>query len=616
MDDITNQPHNTSSLWNSWNYSSSNRISSSIEILTPTSSLMRNPNHREFQPTTTTATTSNQRFGPPTVPIRPTSPHDYLRSNSPNTNNHDPQLLTTHQYQQQSHQYDHLIQQHQELTVQRNIMSDHPLARPRPPKFSPFANSVQTPTQGLHASEESLSFGKSSVGQTGLSIDNEESSLSFGSRPLSQRSRSQSRSRSNTRVIRLASPNHSTHSSMISSVSWTVPGGVPPTLPRAPSSSPMTRRNPAELEVNGFHPDGTGIDTEAERRWLEHFCGGNWAKYRKKMRDKQPYANDAENDVLNIPFYFQSSEPGAAVRENEMTRLNGTVIIQRYLILESLGLGTCAIVYSAIDQRTGDRVAIKISQRNMDAFDQLLHEIHILDRLHKKSNKNITLFIPQLNDHFHWKGHLIAVFPLYGLDIYQLMLRDYTAQRVQMVIEVSKEILNILNEIHREGIVHCDIKPENIVRDRQKMGKYYLIDFGLARLECEATSYYIQTRSYRAPELLLHHPYNSKVDIWALGCVLVEMWTGKALMKGNSESEILQNVVRKFGNPSPYLFKHSPIDCTNLRSNPTFRDPKDYLETLGMPSIMINFLSKFMEWDPLNRWSAEQLLKHELLLPP
>jgi len=578
----------------------------SLPALT-TTSLMLPHHNRGGQPSPPT----NQRYGSLNGQPCPSSPLGYLNP------------LLASQTQEQSLQQPKDQSQYESHSVRQRIIhrgsitkSDPSLTRQLPPKLSPFA------TQACHGSEESLSFGKSSLGQAGFSIENEESSLSFGSRPLSQRSRSQSRSRSNTRAVRLASPNHySTHSSLISSVSWTVPG-PPPTIPRAPSSSPMTRRNPiqpfceGELQLNGLLHEIGGVDTEAERRWLEHFCGGNWNKYRKQMKDKQPHSCDTKNDVVNIPFYFQSSEPGTAIREDEMNRLNGTVIIQRYLILESLGLGTCAVVYSAIDQSTGDRVALKISKTSKDAFDQLLHEIHILDRLHKRTN-TLTSSIPQIRDQFYWKGHLIAVFPLYGLDVYQLMLRELTTKKVEMVIEVSKEMLSILNEMHSEGIVHCDIKPENIVRDRQKTGTYYLIDFGLARLECEATSYYIQTRSYRAPELLLHLPYNSKIDIWAFGCVLVEIWTGKVLMKGGSESEVLQNVVRKFGNPSHYLLKHSPIDLKNLRNSPPVRNPKAFLDTLGMPSVMIDFMSKLLMWDPLIRWSAEELLKHELLkFPP
>jgi serine/threonine protein kinase len=116
--------------------------------------------------------------------------------------------------------------------------------------------------------------------------------------------------------------------------------------------------------------------------------------------------------------------------------------------------------------------------------------------------------------------------------------------------------------MHKHGFFHRDLKPENILisgaaaitnSSDTKEGVIKLIDFGLARETRSSIPYtdYVATRWYRAPELLLHsNKYNSPVDIFALGCIMAELFMFKPLFNGTSEFDQLSKICSVLGTPS------------------------------------------------------------------
>lgn len=105
--------------------------------------------------------------------------------------------------------------------------------------------------------------------------------------------------------------------------------------------------------------------------------------------------------------------------------------------------------------------------------------------------------------------------------------------------------------MHKHGFFHRDLKPENLLISSDNVVK--LIDFGLAREIRSRPPYtdYVSTRWYRAPEILLRSTnYNSPVDIFALGCLMAELYLMKPLFSGNSEIDQLNKVTSVLGTPS------------------------------------------------------------------
>ena len=122
-------------------------------------------------------------------------------------------------------------------------------------------------------------------------------------------------------------------------------------------------------------------------------------------------------------------------------------------------------------------------------------------------------------------------------------------------MEAKKIIFQMLKAcdfMHSHNIVHRDIKPENMLLSRN--GVLKICDFGFARQLTEADiqsgnplTEYVSTRWYRSPELLVGAPsYSHKVDVWAIGCIFVELVTGRALFTGDSDLEMLKLILKMF----------------------------------------------------------------------
>jgi len=131
----------------------------------------------------------------------------------------------------------------------------------------------------------------------------------------------------------------------------------------------------------------------------------------------------------------------------------------------------------------------------------------------------------KLFDYFYWREHLVLVTELLGANLYEYdnLFRKskngksyFTFPRLKAI---SKQLLKSLGKLHSLNIIHCDVKPENILIKDEENTEIKLIDFGSCCFSHETPTFYMQTRPYRAPELILGCEYSSKIDIWSLGCV-------------------------------------------------------------------------------------------------
>jgi serine/threonine protein kinase len=138
------------------------------------------------------------------------------------------------------------------------------------------------------------------------------------------------------------------------------------------------------------------------------------------------------------------------------------------------------------------------------------------------------------------------------MDLYDWSLKDFikSEERLEYIIfkVICYQMARAIFYVHSKGVTHRDVKPENFLM--KKSGRVVLSDFGSAKMikKGEESLSYLNSRSYRAPELLLgNKAYSNSVDIWALACVMIELITRKEIFKGSSTIDCLLNICRIFG---------------------------------------------------------------------
>lgn len=178
------------------------------------------------------------------------------------------------------------------------------------------------------------------------------------------------------------------------------------------------------------------------------------------------------------------------------------------------------------------------------------------------------------------------------------------------------QVLQGLSFMHKHGFFHRDMKPENLLCMGPELVK--IADFGLAREIRSRPPYtdYVSTRWYRAPEVLLHSTtYNSPIDIWAVGCIMAELYTFRPLFPGKSEIDEIFKICGIIGTPD----KDDWPDGYQLAAAMNFKFPllpktplKNIIPNASQEAIV--FMQDMLEWNPLKRPTAQQSLRFYLLL--
>ncbi len=109
------------------------------------------------------------------------------------------------------------------------------------------------------------------------------------------------------------------------------------------------------------------------------------------------------------------------------------------------------------------------------------------------------------------------------------------------------QIVQGLKYMKNHHIIHCDMKPENVIFTDDSYQKVKIIDFGSSCTDSKSGFSYVQSRYYRAPEVVLGLPYSHGVDMWSLGCIVYELITGKPIFPGHDENELLEYMVVTVG---------------------------------------------------------------------
>ncbi|CAK7299193.1 Dual specificity tyrosine-phosphorylation-regulated kinase 4 [Vulpes lagopus] len=230
-------------------------------------------------------------------------------------------------------------------------------------------------------------------------------------------------------------------------------------------------------------------------------------------------------------------------------------IAYRYEVLEMIGKGSFGQVAKCLDHKNNELVALKIIRNKKRFHHQALVELKILEALRRKDKDN-TYNVVHMKDFFYFRNHLCITFELLGINLYELMKNNsFQGFSLSIVRRFTLSVLKCLQMLYVEKIIHCDLKPENIVLYQKGQVSVKVIDFGSSCYEHQKVYTYIQSRFYRSPEVILGHPYNMAIDMWSLGCIMAELYTGYPLFPGENEMEQLACIMEVLGLPPTHFIQ-------------------------------------------------------------
>ncbi|XP_030067368.1 dual specificity tyrosine-phosphorylation-regulated kinase 1A isoform X5 [Microcaecilia unicolor] len=239
---------------------------------------------------------------------------------------------------------------------------------------------------------------------------------------------------------------------------------------------------------------------------------------------------------------------------------NGEKWMDRYEIDSLIGKGSFGQVAKAYDHYDQEWVAIKIIKNKKAFLNQAQIELRLLE-LMNKNDMEMKYYIVHLKRHFMFRNHLCLVFELLSYNLYDLLRNtNFRGVSLNLTRKFAQQLCTALLFLATPelNIIHCDLKPENILLCNPKRSAIKIIDFGSSCQLGQRIYQYIQSRFYRSPEVLLGMSYDLAIDMWSLGCILVEMHTGEPLFSGSNEVDQMNKIVEVLGVPPNHMLDQAP----------------------------------------------------------
>ncbi|NXK59663.1 MK12 kinase, partial [Sylvietta virens] len=279
----------------------------------------------------------------------------------------------------------------------------------------------------------------------------------------------------------------------------------------------------------------------------------------------------------------------------------------RYRDLQPVGSGAYGAVCSAVDGRSGTKVAIKKLYRPFQSelfAKRAYRELRLLKHMkHENVIGILDVFTPDVTLEKFNDFTLLSCSKIKKPHSFKIWLQDLKPG-------------NLAVKPHSFKIWLQDLKPGNLAVNEDCELK--ILDFGLARHTDSEMTGYVVTRWYRAPEVILNWMhYTQTVDIWSVGCIMAEMITGRPLFKGNDHLDQLTEIMKITGTPTQdFVQKLHSQDAKNyIKSLPKVQK-KDFASILKYANpLAVNLLEKMLVLDAEKRVTAAEALMHPYFEP-
>jgi len=295
---------------------------------------------------------------------------------------------------------------------------------------------------------------------------------------------------------------------------------------------------------------------------------------KKQKKELDMFASDDEDEDMAETVEEISEAKGTVLDEKLLDNWddpegyyklisNELVNNGRYRMVRNLGRGVFANVAQAedtraeIDDPSRKLVAIKMIRRNELMRKASQKEMDFLRKVNEADPQDKRHIIRLLSSFDH-KGHLCIVFEHMSKNLRDLLKEETNGHGLALpaVRMYAKQMFNGLQHLQTCQVIHLDLKPDNVLVSADKK-TIKLADFGTAvdkRDIIERTEYLV-SRFYRAPEIILGMDISYPVDMWAVGCTVYELWTGKILFTGRSNNQMVKAFMDCLGWPSEKLLR-------------------------------------------------------------
>ncbi|XP_063003726.1 MAPK/MAK/MRK overlapping kinase isoform X1 [Elgaria multicarinata webbii] len=282
--------------------------------------------------------------------------------------------------------------------------------------------------------------------------------------------------------------------------------------------------------------------------------------------------------------------------------------MNKYKTIGKIGEGTFSDVLKVQSLKDGQHYACKQMKQHFESIDHVnnLREIQALRRLNPHPN------ILTLHEVIFDKkaGAVALICELMDMNIYELIKGRKKPLPEKRIMSYMYQLCKSLDHMHRNGIFHRDVKPENILikQDLLKLG-----DFGSCRSIHSKQPYteYISTRWYRAPECLLTDGYYSyKMDMWSAGCVFYEIASFHPLFPGSNELDQISKIHDVVGTPPKKIlnkFKQSRVMSFDFPIRKG-KGISPFMPSLSNKSLTLMYA--MIQYDPDDRICAHEALQH------